>query len=117
MTEQKNDKTSTANSGAASSTNPTQAAKELEAMHVGESFGDGGNASAQEQMDEANEKGYFGVTTDPTPNEHYTASGVNKGLPTPETDPEQAEKVRAHQAHVRATGAAPEGDAKAAKDK
>jgi hypothetical protein len=58
-------------------------------------------------------KGYFGVTTDPTPNEHYTASGVNQGLPTPETDPAQAEKVRAHQAHVRATGAAPEADAKA----
>jgi hypothetical protein len=116
MTEQKNDKTSTGNSGAASSTNPSQAAKEVEAMHVGEpQSGDGGNADVQAQMDEANDKGYFGVTTDPTPNEHYTASGVNKGLPTPETDPAQAEKVRAHQAHVRATGAEP--TAEDAKDK
>lgn len=98
MTEQKNDKTSTANTSAASSTNPAQAAKEIEAMHVGEpQSGDGGNADVQEKFDEANEQGYFGVTTDPTPDEHYTASGVNEGLPTPETDPEQAAKVAEHQ--------------------
>lgn len=99
------DKTSKTNDSgaAASSTNDKQAAKEVAAMNVGEpQGGDGGNADVQEKFDAANEKGYFGVTTDPTPDEHYTASGVNQGLPTPETDPEQAAKVRQHQADLAA---------------
>jgi hypothetical protein len=102
MTEQKNDKTQPA-APAASSTDSKQAAKEVEAMHVGEPQpGDGGNASVQEHFDAINEQGYMGIKVDPTPNEHYTASGVNKGLPTPETDPKQAEKARAHAAKVAA---------------
>ena len=40
----------------------------------------------QKHMDEANDKGYFGETADPTPREHYTVAGVVAGKPTPETD-------------------------------
>lgn len=43
----------------------------------------------QKKVDEAEEKGYFGVSPDPTPRSHYTVAGVLAGLPTPETD-EQA---------------------------
>lgn len=49
---------------------------------------------AQEQVDEEQKKGYRGDKVDPTPNEHYTVPGVLAGLPTPETDPEHAHKVR-----------------------
>jgi hypothetical protein len=47
---------------------------------------DGGQDEVQHQVDQANAQGYWGVTTDPTPDENYTVSGVTKGLPTPETD-------------------------------
>ena len=43
----------------------------------------------QKRFDAAHEKGYFGVSPDPTPREHYTIAGVIAGKPTPETD-EQA---------------------------
>lgn len=46
-------------------------------------------AELQKTFDEAAEKGYFGVSPDPTPREHYTVAGVIAGKPTPETD-EQA---------------------------
>ncbi|MEU7597284.1 hypothetical protein AB0B79_30270 [Streptomyces sp. NPDC039022] len=42
----------------------------------------------------AQEQGFYGVETDPTPNEHYTVAGVTAGKPTPETDPEAAEAAR-----------------------
>ena len=48
--------------------------------------GDAGEAEVQAKVDEANEKGYFGETVDPTPNENYTVAGVTSGKPTPETD-------------------------------
>ncbi len=47
---------------------------------------DVGQDEVQARVDEANEKGYFGETPDPTPNENYTVAGVVKGAPTPETD-------------------------------
>jgi hypothetical protein len=47
----------------------------------------------QEKVDEETEKGYHGIDTDPTPNEHYTVAGVAAGKPTPETDPDQAAAV------------------------
>jgi hypothetical protein len=107
------EKNQPAQAPAANSSTSAQTAKEFEAMAVGEpQSGDGGNASVQEQFDAANEQGYFGVTTDPTPNEHYTASGVNAGKPTPETDPKQAAKVAEHQAKVRAGTVEPDNAAK-----
>lgn len=58
------------------------------------------NAEVQRKTDEAEAKGYLGVSPDPTPRENYTVAGVIAGKPTPETD-EQAkadalnpEKVR-----------------------
>jgi len=42
----------------------------------------------------ADEKGFIGRDTDPTPNANYTLKGVTSGAPTPETDDKQAEKVR-----------------------
>jgi hypothetical protein len=45
-----------------------------------------GNAEVQSAMDEATERGYFGVEVDETPNEHYTLKGVTAGKPTPETE-------------------------------
>jgi hypothetical protein len=44
--------------------------------------------------------GYFGIKVDPTPNEHYSVDGVINGKPTPETDPDHAEKVRAPLANL-----------------
>jgi hypothetical protein len=41
----------------------------------------------QERTDEAEAKGYWGETPDPTPNSAYTLGGVTAGEPTPETDP------------------------------
>lgn len=46
-------------------------------------------AEVQRRVDAAEEKGYFGVSPDPTPRENYTVAGVTSGKPTPETD-EQA---------------------------
>lgn len=46
---------------------------------------DSGEAEVQSTFDEANEKGYFGTTPDPTPNENYTLQGVVAGKPTPES--------------------------------
>ena len=43
----------------------------------------------QQKVDAAEEKGYLGVSPDPTPRENYTVAGVTSGKPTPETD-EQA---------------------------
>jgi hypothetical protein len=48
----------------------------------------------QKTVDAANEKGYYGVTVDPTPRQNYTVSGVTSGAPTPETDEDAAEKAR-----------------------
>lgn len=42
--------------------------------------------AVQEAYDREQERGYRGLATDPTPNENYTASGVNADLPTPETE-------------------------------
>lgn len=49
----------------------------------------------QEAMDAEHERGHRGVAVDPTPNENYTLAGVTKGKPTPETDPDHREKVKA----------------------
>lgn len=51
-------------------------------------------AEVQKTVDAAEEAGHLGVDPDPTPNEHYTLSGVTAGKPTPETDVEHARKVR-----------------------
>lgn len=51
-----------------------------------QTVGDGGQAEMQARYDEAQQKGYFGETPDPTPNEAYTVQGVTSGAPTPETD-------------------------------
>ncbi|GAB2718130.1 hypothetical protein [Streptomyces bullii] len=48
----------------------------------------------QKANDEAQAQGFFGVETDPTPNENYSVAGVTSGAPTPETDPEYAREVR-----------------------
>ncbi|CAM5681475.1 MULTISPECIES: hypothetical protein [Streptomyces] len=48
----------------------------------------------QHATDKAQQRGFYGVETDPTPNEHYTVAGVIQGRPTPETDPEAAEAAR-----------------------
>lgn len=55
---------------------------------------DAGQAEVQQVVDEANEKGYFGTVTDPTPNENYTVAGVTSGKPTPETDDKLAAEAR-----------------------
>jgi len=49
-----------------------------------------GNAQVQEETDKAEDKGYRGVSPDPTPRDHYTVAGVTAGKPTPETDPDLA---------------------------
>lgn len=51
-----------------------------------------GQKQVQQAFDEANEKGYFGHSTDPTPDENYTLQGND--LPTPETDADLAEAAR-----------------------
>lgn len=38
----------------------------------------------QKALLDALDKGYLGSQEDPTPNEHYTVSGVTSGKPTPE---------------------------------
>ncbi len=52
-----------------------------------------GNTEVQAAVDEASEPGYVGYNPDPTPNDHYTLSGVVDGLPTPESDREAAQAV------------------------
>jgi len=51
-------------------------------------------AAVQHATDKAQERGFYGVETDPTPNEHYTVAGVVEGKPTPETDKEAAAEAR-----------------------
>ncbi|MFE5332559.1 hypothetical protein ACFRCG_39895 [Embleya sp. NPDC056575] len=51
-------------------------------------------APLQEATDEATERGFLGVETDPTPNSAYTVAGVLAGEPTPETDPDAAAAAR-----------------------
>lgn len=58
---------------------------------------DVGQAEVQQAFDEANKHGFFGVTTDPTPDENYTLAGQNGGAKTPETDAALADEVAAHQ--------------------
>ncbi len=53
-----------------------------------------GQKELQGTFDKANEQGFFGVEVDTTDNFNYTVRGVGKGLPTPETDAAQAQKVR-----------------------
>lgn len=53
--------------------------------------------SAQKIVDEVDEKGYFGVSADPTPDAHYTVDGVTSGKPTPETDSGSAAKAVEYQ--------------------
>ncbi len=50
-----------------------------------ETQGDAGEKELQARFDEAEEKGYFGTTADPTPRDNYTVSGVTSGADTPET--------------------------------
>ncbi|MFE6785193.1 hypothetical protein ACFVFF_23340 [Streptomyces sp. NPDC057680] len=56
--------------------------------------GDEVAAEVQRATDRAQAQGFYGVETDPTPNEHYTVSGVTEGLPTPETDKGAAAEAR-----------------------
>ncbi len=53
-----------------------------------------GAAEIQSAMDKATKQGFIGDETDPTDNAAYTVAGVTSGAPTPETDEEQAAKVR-----------------------
>lgn len=55
---------------------------------------DAAQKEVQKAVDEAEDKGYLGVEVDPTPDEHYSVSGVLAGKPTPETDPDHAREVR-----------------------
>ena len=56
--------------------------------------GDDVAKEVQRATAKAQEQGFYGVETDPTPNEHYTVAGVVEGKPTPETDPEAAAEAR-----------------------
>ena len=67
--------------------------KDQKNVAKGEQAAEAGNQQAQEAFDVEQEQGFRGIEVDPTPNEHYTLEGVNKGLPTPETDPEYAHDV------------------------
>lgn len=55
---------------------------------------DAGTEQLQQAFDKANEQGFFGESSDPTPNEHYTVDGVTNDKPTPETDEKAAAKAR-----------------------
>lgn len=85
---------STRNTEAANAANPAYDGSTADQAAVDS---DGGNADVQSKMDEATEQGYFGTTSDPTPNENYTFLEQAKGAPTPETDSELAEEARKHQ--------------------
>ncbi len=56
--------------------------------------GDAGEAEVQATFDEAEEKGYFGVVPDETPNENYTLKGVSANKPTPENQRQHPDKDR-----------------------
>lgn len=45
-------------------------------------------------LDEINARGKHGAGTDPTPDDHYSVTGVLAGKPTPETDPQLRDEVR-----------------------
>lgn len=45
---------------------------------------------AQAKIDAEAAQGFRGTKVDPTPNVNYTVPGVAAGLPTPETDDDQA---------------------------
>lgn len=55
---------------------------------------DGVAEAVQEATDRAEDRGFLGVETDPTPNSAYTVAGVLAGEPTPETDPDAAAEAR-----------------------
>ncbi len=59
-----------------------------------------GQAEVQKNVDKEQDKGYLGVSSDPTPDEHYTLAGVAAGKPTPETDAKAAAAADAHQAKI-----------------
>lgn len=63
-----------------------------------------GAEQVQATMDAIQAQGYQGQTPDPTPDSHYTVAGVLAGLPTPETDPEQAAKAVASARALDASG-------------
>ena len=65
---------------------------------------DVGQDEVQQAFDAAREKGYFGVSPDPTPNEHYTLKGVTSGKPTPETDDGLADELAANQRKLAREG-------------
>ncbi|MGV9242194.1 hypothetical protein [Streptomyces sp. NPDC003710] len=46
-------------------------------------------------IDEAAARGKYGPGTDQTPDENYTVRGVLAGKPTPETDPDMRQQLRA----------------------
>ncbi len=56
--------------------------------------GDAGEAEVQATFDEAEEKGYFGIVPDETPNENYTLTGVAANKPTPENQRQHPDKDR-----------------------
>lgn len=56
---------------------------------------DAGAAQVQAKKDAEDQVGFRGTIPDPTPRENYTVSGVTQGLPTPETNPEQAKAAQA----------------------
>jgi len=58
---------------------------------------DDSTAQVQKQVDEDEARGFRGVEVDTTPNENYTVAGVTSGAPTPETDEDQADRVRRDQ--------------------
>lgn len=55
---------------------------------------DFGQAEVQAKFDEAEEKGYYGNTPDPTPNENYSLE-TPQDAPTPETDRKLADEAHA----------------------
>lgn len=55
---------------------------------------DEARAEVQAVVDEAEDRGFLGVSVDPTPKSHYTVAGVIEGKPTPETDADHAREVR-----------------------
>lgn len=66
-----------------------------------------GNEQVAAKMRLGTEKGYFGATTDPTPNENYTVEGVTSGAPTPETDPAALRRVLDHSSRDRVAASFP----------
>jgi hypothetical protein len=66
-----------------------------------------GNAEMQKTVDKAEEQGFYGVETDPTPNSHYSVDGVTSGAPTPETDAKHADEVAKHVRDLAGPGNGP----------